>query len=98
MFKPHTGTKTSVLSAPKWDDELCPKKKDYLIFFATMQKQGKYNSGNKIYVKNPDTGENVLDYHGHLIIYHDLHNHDGLFPEGIAEAFVEFAKKEGLSF
>ena len=98
MFKPHTGTKTSVLFVQKWDDELCPKKEDYPIFFATMQKQSKDNSGEKIYVKDPVTGENVLDYHGHLIVDHDLYSHDGLTPDGIAEAFIEFAKKEGLSF
>ncbi|TXL02646.1 SAM-dependent methyltransferase, partial [Methylococcaceae bacterium CS2] len=33
-FKPHTGTKTSVLFVQKWDDELCPKVDDYPIFFA----------------------------------------------------------------
>ena len=82
----------------KWDDELCPKKEDYPIFFATMQKQSKDNSGDKIYVKDPVTGENVLDHHGHLIVDHDLYSHDGLTPDGIAEAFIEFAKKEGLSF
>ena len=51
VFKPHTGTKTSVLFVQKWDDTLCPKKKDYPIFFATMQKPSKDNSGDKIYVK-----------------------------------------------
>ena len=61
VFKPHTGTKTSVLFVQKWDDELCPKKEDYPIFFATMQKPSKDNSGEKIYVKDPITGENVLD-------------------------------------
>ena len=29
---------------------------------------------------------------------HDLYNHEGLTQDGIAEAFIEFAKKEGLSF
>ena len=53
---------------------------------------------NAIYVKDPITGENVLDRHGHLIVDHDLYSHDGLTPDGIAEAFIEFAKKEGLSF
>ncbi len=97
-FKPHTGTKTSVLFVQKWDDELCPKVDDYNIFFATMQESGKDNSGDKIYIKDPDTGENLLDNHGHIIVKHDLFNHDGLTQEGIAEAFIEFAKKEGLSF
>jgi len=96
-FKPHTGTKTSVLFVQKWDDKLCPKVNDYNIFFATMQKPGKDNSGEKIYVKDKN-GENILDSHGHLIVDHDLYNHDGLTQDGIAEAFIEFAKKEGLSF
>lgn len=50
-FKPHTGTKTSVLFVQKWDDVLCPKKDDYNIFFATQQISGKNNSGEPIYWK-----------------------------------------------
>ena len=96
-FKPHTGTKTSVLFVQKWDDVLCPKVDDYNIFFATMQEQGKDNSGDKIYV-TAENGEPLLDIHGHLIVKHDLFNHDGLTQDGIAEAFEEFAKKEKLSF
>lgn len=100
VFKPHTGTKTSVLFVQKWDDELCPKKDDYPIFFATMQKPSKDNSGEKIYVREVVDGVSKykLDTHGHLIVDHDLYNHDGLTQDGIAEAFAEFAKKEGLSF
>lgn len=101
VFKPHTGTKTSVLFVQKWDDELCPKVDDYNIFFATMQESSKDNSGDKIYRNTTDEeGNNVplLDSHGHLIVKHDLFNHDGLTGDGIAEAFAEFAKKEKLSF
>ena len=97
VFKPHTGTKTSVLFVQKWDEKLCPKKEDYPIFFATMQKPSKDNSGEKIYVKD-ENGEIKLDRHSHFIVDHDLYNHDGLTQDGIAEAFIEFAKKEGLSF
>ena len=97
VFKPHTGTKTSVLFVQKWDDKLCPKKEDYPIFFATMQKPSKDNSGEKIYVKD-ENGEILLDHHNHFIVDHDLYNHDGMTQDGIAEAFIEFAKKEGLSF
>ncbi len=102
VFKPHTGTKTSVLFVQKWNDDpnvgpLCPKKDDYSIFFATMQEPSKDNSGDKIYVPNDD-GTPKLDEHGHLIVKHDLFNHDGQTEDGIAEAFTEFAKKEGLSF
>jgi type I restriction enzyme M protein len=135
VFKPHTGTKTSVLFVQKWDDKLCPKVDDYPIFFATMQEPSKTNAGDKIFVKqkdlkawgikrkgitendetptspeaidhydsdNTDTGEYVLDEHDHLVVKHDLFSHTlkGRIktPEGIAEAFIEFAKKENLSF
>lgn len=132
VFKPHTGTKTSVLLVQKWDDKLCPKVDDYPIFFATMQETSKDNSGDKIYLRKKDfpdkflvkpevaepvqgemelkesvvhyvrtpkdLDEYVLDKHDHLIVKHDLFNHDGLTQDGIAEAFLEFAKKEKLSF
>lgn len=125
VFKPHTGTKTSVLLVQKWDDKLCPKMDDYPIFFATMQEQSKDNSGEKIFVRKKDfpksaqkeehvsmvaepvdhyetapraLEEYLLDTHGHLIVKHDLFNHDGLTKDGIAEAFAEFGKKEKLSF
>ncbi len=132
VFKPHTGTKTSVLLVQKWDDNLCPKVDDYPIFFATMQEPSKDNSGDKIYIRKKDRpdlykvkpekpqvvqaeldiqeipvhyvntpkdlDEFLLDTHEHLIVKHDLFNHDGLTQDGIAEAFAEFAKKEKLSF
>lgn len=96
-FKPHTGTKTSVLFLQKWDNKLCPKKEDYPIFFAVSEKSGKDNSGEYIYVKNGD-GKNKLDKYGHFIVDHDLHNHDRQLDEGIAEVFAKFAKDEKLSF
>lgn len=97
VFKPHTGTKTSVLLVQKWDEELCPRREDYPVFFATMRKPGKDNSGEKVYVK--DEGGNVVrDSHFHPVVSHDLYNHEGLTGDGIAEAFIEFAKREGLSF
>ena len=96
-FKPHTGTKTSVLFVQKWHDELCPKVEDYPIFFAVSEKGGKDNSGDYIYVKNGN-GQYKLDKNGHLIVDHDLHNHDGELQDGIAEAFIEWAKSEKLSF
>ena len=97
VFKPHTGTKTSVLFVQKWDEELCPRKDNYPIFLATMQKPSKDNSGDKIFVRGED-GEFKLDKHGHLIVDHDLFNHENLTQDGIAEAFIEFAKRENLSF
>ncbi len=96
-FKPHTGTKTSVLFVQKWDDKLCPKVDDYPIFFAVSEKGGKNNSGDYIYVKNGN-GQYKLDRNGHLIVDHDLHSHDGELPYGIAEAFIKWANSEKLSF
>ncbi|MBY5976152.1 N-6 DNA methylase [Phaeobacter italicus] len=101
-FKPHTGTKTSVLFVQKWNDNakagpLCPKVADYDIFFATQQIESVDNSGRKVYRKNPD-GTFLRDTHGHFVVAHDLFNHDGLTENGVAEAFEEFARKEGLSF
>ena len=96
-FKPHTGTKTSVIFLQKWDDKLCPKKDDYPIFFATSEKSGKDNSGDYIFIKNAD-GTKKIDKFGHFIINHDLHNHNRELDDGVAEAFLEFAKSEKLSF
>ena len=101
-FKPHTGTKTSVLFVQKWNDDpskgpLCPKVEDYPIFFAVSEKSGKDNSGDYVFLKNSD-GQYKLDKNGHLIVEHDLHNHNGELPNGIAEAFIDWAKSEKLSF
>ena len=96
-FKPHTGTKTSVLFVQKWDDELCPRVDDYPIFFTVSEKGGKDNSGDYIYVKDTN-GQYKLDKNGHLIVDHDLHNHARELEDGIAEAFIEWAKSEELSF
>jgi len=101
-FKPHTGTKTSVLFVQKWNDDasagpLCPKVADYDIFFATQQVESVDNSGRKVYRKNPD-GTFMRDTHGHFVVAHDLFNHDGLTEGGITEAFEEFGRKEGFSF
>ena len=112
----------------KWNDDpkagaLCPRKDDHNIFFATMRKSGKDNSGEKIWrrvyasstypledeesVLNPPApverrvgmeGDFLQDIHGHLVVDHDLYNHEWLTEDGIAEAFIEFAKKEKLSF
>jgi type I restriction enzyme M protein len=100
-FKPHTGTKTSVLFLQKWNDDpivgpMCPKVDDYSIFFAVSEKSGKDNSGEYINVR--EGGKNKLDKHRHLIVDHDLHNHWDELEGGIAEAFIDFARKEKLSF
>lgn len=101
-FKPHTGTKTSVLFVQKWNDDkqagpLCKKADDYNIFFATQKLESKDTSGEKLYVKDAQ-GNRLRDAHGHWVVQHDLFNHEGLTQDGIAEAFAKFAKKERLSF
>ena len=79
VFKPHTGTKTSVLFVQKWTSEedekngfenVCPKPDpnedgiiDYPIFFATMQEPSKDNSGDKIYVT-----ENIVKWRSYKYI------------------------------
>lgn len=101
-FKPHTGTKTSVLFVQKWNEDpdmgqLCPKIDDYNIFFATQQKESKDSSGDKIIAPGKD-GRLLRDSHGHWVVQHDFFNHEGLTQDGIAEAFAEFGAKEKLSF
>ncbi len=59
-FKPHTGTKTSVLFLQKWtENEKLPK--DYPIFMATSKKPGKDNSGEYVYKKD-ETDRRILDH------------------------------------
>lgn len=100
-FKPHTGTKTSVLFVQKWNDDaaagpLCPWIEDYEIFFATQKIESVNNRGEKVYLEK--NGVAKRDDHGHFIVAHDLFNHEGKTQDGIAEAFLEFAKKEAFSF
>lgn len=88
-FKPHTGTKTSVLFIQKWDEKINPEVEDYEIFMAVSENSGKDNSGFEKYEKD-ENGERKLDEHNHLIQEHDL--------KEIAEAFEKWAKKQKLSF
>lgn len=101
-FKPHTSVKTSVIFLQKWNDDpsigpLCPNDKDYPIFFASSKHSGKDTSGDYIYLKD-ETGQYKMDDNGHLIVKHDLHNHDGELPEGIAELFLQWANQLNFSF
>lgn len=101
-FKPHTGTKTSVLFVQKWNGNpsagpLCPRLDDYNIFFATQQVESVNNSGEKVYVRR-ESGSLMRDAHGHFIVAHVLYNHGGLTKDAIAEAFHRFAERERLSF
>lgn len=99
-FKPHTGTKTSILFLQKYSETERKIMKNinlesdeidinYNIFFAVNKSPVKDNSGNYIYKREND-GKLVLDSHGHLIMDNDLSD--------IEKAFIEFLKKEKLDF
>lgn len=88
-FKPHTGTKTSVVFLQKWGGEVGKPQKDYPIFMAVSKKPGKDNSGEYVYKKD-NKGNFILDDKGRRILDHDL--------DEIAEVFVKFAKEQKFSF
>lgn len=70
-FKPHTGTKTSVLFVQKWNEDetqgpLCPPCEDYPIFFATQKLASKDNSGEKIIASRPMVRLDEWDAEGEI--------------------------------
>lgn len=89
-FKPHTGTKTSVLFLQKWQsDEERNKADNYPIFMATSEKPGKDNSGDYLF-KHDENGNIKKDKNGSNIYDTDL--------DEIADKFSNFAKKNNLNF
>lgn len=88
-FKPHTGTKTSVLFLQKWGGEAGEPIPDYPIFMAVSQKSGKDNSGDYVYKKSAD-GSYVHDQKGRKVLNHDL--------DEIAEGFKKFKEEQKLEF
>ena len=87
-FKPHTGTKTSIVFLQKWNEKEKPLK-DYPIFMAVSKKGGKDNSGDYFYKKDAN-GNYFHDTKGRKVLDHDL--------DEIAEGFTKFAKGEKLEF
>ncbi|MFA5948463.1 MAG: N-6 DNA methylase [Candidatus Gracilibacteria bacterium] len=89
-FKPHTGTKTSVLFLQKWrSDKEREQTENYPIFMATSEKPGKDNSGNYVYAM--DKHYNIKkDENGSYVYDTDL--------DEIADKFIEFAKKHNFDF
>ncbi len=86
-FKPHTGTKTSLLFFSKFKKET--DEKTYPIFFATSKLTFKNNSGEYIFLKDKK-GNVILDENKNPVYQTDLFM--------IAEAFEDWAKnrvKEG---
>lgn len=93
-FKPHTGTKTSVLFLQSWDEDknspsYNPRIDDYEVFLATSERSGKDNSGDYVYRIGPDNAP-MLDSHNHMIVEHDL--------DEIAAGFVHWGKQQGFAF
>lgn len=88
-FKPHTGTKTSVLFLQKWGGDTGKPQKDYPIFMAVSKKGSKDNSGDYIYKKDAN-GSYVHGSKGRKVLDHDL--------DEIAEAFVKFTKEQKFDF
>lgn len=93
-FKPHTGTKTSIIFLQKWTEKELdkggsPKVADYPIFFATQKQSFKDNSGDYIFEKDKD-GTLVKDENGNPKYHSDL--------DKIAETFVAWGKEQNLSF
>lgn len=93
-FKPHTGTKTSVIFLQKWmtndlDEGGNPKVANYPIFFASSKQSFKNNSGDYIFEKD-ENGNIVKDEDGNPKYFSDL--------DEITEAFVAWGKEQGLSF
>lgn len=93
-FKPHTGTKTSVIFLQKWrtnelDEMYDPLLKDYPIFFATSEVPFKNNSGNYIF-KTDGEGVTVKAADGNPVYQSDL--------DEIAEAFRRWGGEQGFNF
>ena len=87
-FKPHTGTKTSVVFLQKWSENEEPPK-DYPIFMAVSKRGGKDNSGDYIYKKDA-SGNFIHNSKGGKILDHDL--------DEIAEEFIKFAREQKFNF
>lgn len=88
-FKPHTGTKTSVVFLQKWSENEKPLN-DYPIFMAVSKKAGKDNSGDYVYKKD-EKGNYIIDtITGRKVLDHDL--------DEIADRFLKFAKEQKLEF
>jgi type I restriction enzyme M protein len=87
-FKPHTGTKTSVLFLQKWSEGEKPPK-DYPIFMAVSKRGGKDTSGDYIYKKDA-AGNYVHDTKGRKVLDHDL--------DEIADEFGKFVEEQKLIF
>ena len=81
----------------KWIDAEVAKKLDYPVFMATSEQGGKDSSGEYIFRKD-QTGSIIEDENGNPLIDQDCVKYRAEDPDGIAEQFVKWAKKQKLSF
>lgn len=93
-FKPHTGTKTSIIFLQKWrEDELDkggnPTFQDYPIFFASSMQSFKNNSGDYVFERD-ENGELVKDENGNPKYLTDL--------DDIADEFRKWCAQNNFSF
>jgi type I restriction enzyme M protein len=93
-FKPHTGTKTSIIFLQKWNEEDLDgggnsKILDYPIFFAVQNQSFKDNRGDYIFERDKD-GQLIKDEKGNPKYLSDL--------DEIAESFIDWGKEQGLKF
>lgn len=93
-FKPHTGTKTSVLFLQVWNNEkgtenYNPERDDYDVFLATSERSGKNSSGDYVYIIGLDNTP-ALDQHSHRHVDHDLNE--------IATEFRKWGRRQQLHF
>ena len=81
-----------------WESRQVKKNKEQNIIEKLKKDKINLDGEGKVSIPKEKLDEYIFDDHSHLIVKHDLFNHDGLTQDGIAEAFIEFAKKEKLSF
>jgi type I restriction enzyme M protein len=81
----------------KWMDSEVAKKLDYPVFMATSEQGGKDSSGEYIFRKE-QLGSIIEDENGNPLIDQDCIKYRNEDPDGIAEQFVKWAKKQKLSF
>jgi len=87
-FKPHTGTKTSVIFLQKWVESEKPLA-DYPIFMAVSQKSGKDNSGDSVFKKD-ENGQKIFIGSNKPALDDDL--------DQIADVFIKFASEQKFNF
>ena len=100
-FKPHTGTKTSVLFVQKWNDDprpvrLCPRVDDYHIFFATQRRRRATTAATTLRALRD--GELLRDAHRHFVSPTTSSTTTDLTTTASPKPSKEFAAKEELSF